>query len=179
MFGSKPGPVNPDGIQPEDTRCDGPWAFQQFLVQLQAYGKPDPEDPWQKGIVKLNYMDKPPKDGESLLKEKNWNPFVFKGKLYFSQQFDPHVVIEPFANGTCAKVFETNSRVFKNLTTKPRGNTQAVLVPAGFSGEPRDFYMGIVHAEIDRSYQNFFYKMQVRCDAVSLREVVVALLLVL
>jgi hypothetical protein len=58
-------------------------------------------------------------------------------------------------------VFETSSRVFKELGAKPRGNTQAVLVAAGFSGEPRDFYLGVVHAEVNRAYQNFFYKMQV------------------
>jgi hypothetical protein len=162
MFGSKPAPVNPDGFQPEDTRCEGPWAFQQYLVLLQPYGdKPDPSDPWQRGIIRLKYLDRPPKDPEALIKEKNWNPFIFKGKLYFSQTFDPHVVIEPFPNGTCVKAFETSSRAFRNLTTKPRGNTQAVLVPAAFSGEPRDFYLAIVHAEINRSYKNFFYKMQV------------------
>lgn len=66
------------------------------------------------------------------------------------------------SNGTCVKVFETHSRVFKNLTSKPRGNTQAVFVPSTFSGEPRDFYLGVVHAESNRAYQNYFYKMQVR-----------------
>ncbi|GBF90891.1 hypothetical protein Rsub_03746 [Raphidocelis subcapitata] len=159
MFGSKPAPVNPDGVQPADTRCEGPWAFQPYLAQLLPYGAPDASDPWQQGLVRLRYMDGEPEEGE-LLKEKNWNPFVYKGKLFFSQQFDPHVVIEPHPNGTCTKVFETSSRAFQQLPTKPRGNTQAVLVPAGFSGEPRDFYLGVVHAEINRSYQNFFYKMQ-------------------
>jgi len=28
------------------------------------------------------------------------------------------------SNGTCVKLFETHSRVFRNLTSKPRGNTQ-------------------------------------------------------
>lgn len=37
MFGSKPWPKDPNGIQPEQTACDGPWAFQQFLVQIQSY----------------------------------------------------------------------------------------------------------------------------------------------
>jgi hypothetical protein len=164
MFGSKPAPVNPEGVQPADTRCEGPWAFQPYLAQLLPYGAPDASDPWQQGLVRLRYVDPDagePKDGE-LLKEKNWNPFVYKGKLYFTQQFDPHVVIEPQPNGTCTKVFETSSRAFQQLPAKPRGNTQAVLVPAGFSGEPRDFYLGVVHAEINRSYQNFFYKMQAR-----------------
>jgi hypothetical protein len=77
------------------------------------------------------------------------------------QQFDPHVVIQPMPNGTCVKLFESSSRVFRNLTSKPRGNTQAVLVPAAFSGEARDFYLGVVHAESQRAYQNYFYKMQV------------------
>lgn len=77
------------------------------------------------------------------------------------QTFDPHVVIQAHSNGTCVKVFETSSRVFKELGAKPRGNTQAVLVAAAFSGEPRDFYLGVVHAEVNRAYQNFFYKMQV------------------
>lgn len=38
---------------------------------------------------------------------------------------------------------------------------QAVFVPSTFSGEPRDFYLGVVHAESNRAYQNYFYKMQV------------------
>jgi hypothetical protein len=80
------------------------------------------------------------------------------------QQFDPHVVIQPYPNGTCVKLFETQSRVFRNLTSKPRGNTQAVLVPSAFSGEARDFYLGVVHAENKRAYQNYFYKMQVSRD---------------
>ena len=161
MFGSKPWPVNPNGIQPADTACSGPWAFQPWLVQLQPYyAKPDPLDPWAKGIVRLQYLGGPaPKDG-ALVKEKNWNPFIYKGKLFFSQSFDPHVVIQPSPNGTCTKVFETNSRVFRNLTSRPRGNTQAVLVPAAFSGEARDFYLGVVHAEAARAYTNYFYKMQ-------------------
>ncbi|KAI8477356.1 MAG: hypothetical protein J3K34DRAFT_397993 [Monoraphidium minutum] len=160
MFGSKPAPVNPASTRPEDTRCEGPWAFQQYLTLLQPHAEAaDAKDPWSNGIMRLRYMDHAPAADE-LLKEKNWNPFIFKGKLYFSQQFDPHVVIEPLPNGTCVKAFETSSRVFSNLTTKPRGNTQAVLVPAAFSGEPRDFYLSVVHAEINRSYQNFFYKMQ-------------------
>lgn len=39
---------------------------------------------------------------------------------------------------------------------------KAVFVPSTFSGEPRDFYLGVVHAESNRAYQNYFYKMQVR-----------------
>ena len=38
---------------------------------------------------------------------------------------------------------------------------QAVFVPSTFSGEPRNFYLGVVHAESNRAYQNYFYKMQV------------------
>jgi hypothetical protein len=34
-------------------------------------------------------------------------------------------------------------------------------VPSTFSGEPRDFFLGVVHAESNRAYQNYFYKMQV------------------
>jgi hypothetical protein len=42
-----------------------------------------------------------------------------------------------------------------------------VLVPGAFSGEPRDFYLGVVHAESNRAYQNYFYKMQVRAAALA------------
>lgn len=42
---------------------------------------------------------------------------------------------------------------------------QAVFVPSTFSGEPRDFYLGVVHAESNRAYQNYFYKMQVGCQS--------------
>eukprot|EP00879_Flechtneria_rotunda_P011483 GHRR01011996.1.p1 GENE.GHRR01011996.1~~GHRR01011996.1.p1 ORF type:complete len:269 (+),score=43.57 GHRR01011996.1:125-931(+) len=161
MFGSKPWPKDTSGTEPEQTACEGPWAFQPWLIQLQPYSpQQDPADPWSKGIIRLQYLSgEPPKQGE-LLKEKNWNPFTYKGKLFFSQQFDPHVVIQAHPNGTCVKLFETPTRVFRNLTSKPRGNTQAVLVPAAYSGETRDFYLGVVHAEASRSYQNYFYKMQ-------------------
>eukprot|EP00775_Hariotina_reticulata_P011142 gene11142-11295_t len=161
MFGSKPWPKVANSVKPEETACDGPWAFQPWLKQLQPYGpQPDPDDPWGKGIIRLQYLSGEEVKPDELLKEKNWNPFIYKGKLLFSQQFDPHVVIQPYPNGTCVKVFETQSRVFRNLTSKPRGNTQAVLVPSAFSGEARDFYLGVVHAENKRAYQNYFYKMQ-------------------
>jgi hypothetical protein len=36
-------------------------------------------------IVRLQYLSgEVPKEGE-LLKEKNWNPFIYKGQLFFSQ----------------------------------------------------------------------------------------------
>jgi len=179
MFGSKPWPMDPTGARLDSagTACDGPWAFQQFLMRLQPYGDdggarrgeldPDDPDPWARGIVRLSYLagDAPPPPAPGgapapLLKEKNWNAFVYKGRLLFSQQFDPHVVIEPYPNGTCARVFETPGRAFRGLPSPPRGNTQAVLVPAAFSGEARDYYLGVVHAEAGRAYRNFFYKMQ-------------------
>lgn len=188
MFGSKPWPAGPTGTRTdaEGTACDGPWAFQQFLMRLQPYGgdgekgggvgdkggtggelDPNDPDPWARGIVRLSYLagGKAPEPGPDgapapLLKEKNWNAFIYKGRLLFSQQFDPHVVIEPYPNGTCARVFETRGRAFRGLPSPPRGNTQAVLVPAAFSGEKRDYYLGVVHAERGRAYQNYFYKMQ-------------------
>lgn len=86
MFGSKPWPLNPKGIQPADTTCDGPWAFQQWMILLQPYGPTkDAKDPWQNGIIRMQYLPKAPSDPSVLIKEKNWNPFVYKGKLYFSQ----------------------------------------------------------------------------------------------
>jgi hypothetical protein len=170
MFGSKPWPVDPTASPPTraSAACDGPWAFQPWLMLLQPLGdKPNPDDPWSRGIVRLSYLPdgkvpEPSADGKpaELLKEKNWNPFIYKGRLLFSQTFDPHVVIEPYPNGTCVRVFETPGRAFKHLPSKPRGNTQAVLVPAAFSGEKRDFYLGVVHGESGRAYQNYFYKMQ-------------------
>lgn len=170
MFGSKPWPVDPAAspVTAASAACEGPWAFQPWLMLLQPLGeKADPSDPWSRGIVRLSYLPegKPPPpaaDGSAvLLKEKNWNPFIYKGRLLFSQTFEPHVVIEPYPNGTCARVFETpSSRAFGHLPSKPRGNTQAVLVPAAFSGERRDYYLGVVHGEAGRAYQNYFYKMQ-------------------
>jgi hypothetical protein len=180
MFGSKPWAIDPSASPPtaSSTACDGPWAFQPWLMLLQPYGdQPDPSDPWSRGIIRLSYVSDEdsariskhkteeatavaPLPPLPLLKEKNWNPFVFKGRLLFSQQFDPHVVIEPYPNGTCVRVFETPSPAFARLPSKPRGNTQAVLVPAAFSGERRDYYLGVVHAEQGRAYLNYFYKMQ-------------------
>jgi hypothetical protein len=79
------------------------------------------------------------------------------------QSFDPHVVIKPFPNGTCTKAYQTDSPLLQQLPAKPRGNTQAVLLPAAVSGEADDCYIGIVHVEVQRSYTNYFYKMQVSC----------------
>lgn len=78
------------------------------------------------------------------------------------QSFDPHVVIKPDPNGTCSKVHQTESPPLKGLPAQPKGNTQAILLPAAIIGEPEDVYIGIVHVEVDRSYTNYFYKMQVR-----------------
>jgi hypothetical protein len=38
-------------------------------------------------------------------------------------------------------------------------------VPAGFTGEPLDYYLGIIHVEKNRAYLSFFYKMLVRPPA--------------
>jgi hypothetical protein len=63
--------------------------------------------------------------------------------------------------GQCEKKFHTSSLAFEGLPSKPRGNTPAILVPAAFSNEPLDYYLGIAHVEANRSYRSFFYKMQV------------------
>ena len=39
---------------------------------------------------------------------------------------------------------------------------QAVLVPAAVSGLAADVYLGIVHTEVDRKYENYLYQMEVR-----------------
>jgi hypothetical protein len=78
------------------------------------------------------------------------------------QSFDPHVVIKPAPNGTCVKAYHTESPLLQRLPAKPRGNTQAVLLPAAVSGEVDDVYVGIVHVEVERRYDNYFYKMQVK-----------------
>lgn len=86
MFGSKPWPKNPNGVLPAETACEGPWAFQPWLIQLQSYtSQPDPNDPWSKGIIRLQYLSGEPMKLGDLLKEKNWNPFIYRGKLLFSQ----------------------------------------------------------------------------------------------
>jgi hypothetical protein len=86
MFGSKPWPQDVNGVLPEQTACEGPWAFQPWLIQLQPYGpQPDPNDPWSKGIIRLQYLSGDEMKPGDLVKEKNWNPFIYKGKLLFSQ----------------------------------------------------------------------------------------------
>lgn len=72
------------------------------------------------------------------------------------------MVIKPSANGTCTKLYETKSMALKVLPAKPKGNTQAVLLPSSVTGELHTVYMGILHTEVNRSYTNYFYKMQVR-----------------
>jgi hypothetical protein len=86
MFGSKPWPKVANGVKPEETACDGPWAFQPWLKLLQPYGpQADPADPWSKDIIRLQYLSGQEIKPDDLLKEKNWNPFIYKGKLLFSQ----------------------------------------------------------------------------------------------
>lgn len=69
-------------------QCDGPLAFQQWLLLLHPYTQQhDPLDPWSRRIIRLTYegdeaYDAPP---DGLRREKNWNPFINKGKLLFSQ----------------------------------------------------------------------------------------------
>lgn len=78
------------------------------------------------------------------------------------QSLDPHIVIKPYPNGTCIKVHESTSDVFGALPARPKGNTQAVLLPAAVTGSlTGDEYIGIVHTEVNRTYTNYFYKMQV------------------
>jgi hypothetical protein len=77
------------------------------------------------------------------------------------QSFDPHVVIKPAPNGTCTTAYTTASPLLQRLPAQPRGNTQAVLLPSAVSGEGADVYIGIVHVEVQRRYENYFYKMQV------------------
>lgn len=84
-----------------------------------------------------------------------------------TQSFLPHVVIKPNPDGTCTTVHLTDAAVFKSLPAKPRGNTQAVLLPAAVSGLARDVFVGIVHTEVERKYENYMYLMEVRrgtCD---------------
>jgi hypothetical protein len=50
---------------------------------------------------------------------------------------------------------------------------QAVLVPAAVSGLAHDMYMGIVHTEVDRKYENFFYQMEVCIKATRWRGLLV------
>lgn len=86
MFGSKPWPKDVNGVLPAQTACEGPWAFQPWLIQLQSYAPtPDPTDPWAQGIIRLQYLSGAELAPGDLLKEKNWNPFIYKGKLLFSQ----------------------------------------------------------------------------------------------
>jgi hypothetical protein len=81
------------------------------------------------------------------------------------------VVIKPAPNGTCVKAYKTDSTLLQRLPAKPRGNTQAVLLPAAVSGEGDDVYVGIVHVEVERRYDNYFYKMQVRGEVLLIAHV--------
>jgi len=78
------------------------------------------------------------------------------------QSFVPHIVIKPTADGTCRMVHLTDGLAFSQLPSKPRGNTQAVLLPAAVSGLNKAVYLGIVHTEVERSYTNYLYQMEVR-----------------
>ncbi|KAF8057236.1 hypothetical protein HT031_006044 [Scenedesmus sp. PABB004] len=81
-----------------------------------------------------------------------------------AQSFLPHVVIAPGPDGACVVAHETDSRaVLGRLAAPPRGNTQAVLLPAALLSGGRqgdaDVYLGIFHVEVNRSYTNYLYKM--------------------
>lgn len=156
QFGSKPMQKKPG----EDLSCEGPWQFQPWLVLLRPYvaNALTLKDPWVTDkVVRLSHL---PAGHHT---EKNWAAFIHKDQLYFSQSFDPHVVLKAQPDGTCVEAFSTSSsRAFGELAAKPRGNTNAVFVPSALSGEDRDYYLGIVHSEVNRTYENYFYKMQAR-----------------
>lgn len=87
MFGSKPWAHNPFSSDFSGKLCDGPLAFQQWLVLVEPYTpQPDPTDSWMQGVIRLQY-DSPGRQagGNGLTIEKNWNPFIYKGELLFSQ----------------------------------------------------------------------------------------------
>lgn len=91
------------------------------------------------------------------------------------QSFMPHVVIKPEADGTCNMVHMTDGLAFKQLPAKPRGNAQAVLLPAAVSGYVKAAYLGVVHTEVERKYENYFYLMEVRALPMEARGVSVGL----
>jgi hypothetical protein len=82
----------------------------------------------------------------------------------------PHVVIKPEPDGSCNRVHVTDGLPFAALPAKPRGNTQAVLLPAPVTGLSRAVYLGIVHTEVERKYENYFYQMEVRQDGTYFEE---------
>eukprot|EP00775_Hariotina_reticulata_P013001 gene13001-13130_t len=163
LFGSKPWPRKAESSSFEDQLCEGPLALQQWLVLVEPSAHSSSTDHWQQGIIRLQYTDDTQNiAGDGLRREKNWNPFVYRNRLLFSQTLSPHVVVRCSSSGQCKKQFRTSSLAFEGLPNKPRGNTPAVLVPAAFSNEPLDYYLGIAHVEANRSYTSFFYKMQAR-----------------
>lgn len=112
MFGSTPAAIDTASSSAADAACQGQWIFQQYLVLLQPYKLPHIEgkavvDPWMTGgLIRLDYVDgkqaavhaaaqsagsdgggnnKQPSSAAAVeVKEKNWNPFIYRGRLLFS-----------------------------------------------------------------------------------------------
>lgn len=159
MFGSKPPAKD---VKKKDMTCQGPWRFAPYLTLLEREtpaNKAQLDDGWAVGkVVQLSF----PLSNSS--KEKNWNPFVHEGQLYFSQSYHPHVVLKAGPDGKCPVAHVTNSTdIFGWSSDIPRGNTNTLLIPREVSGENASFYLGIVHFRRRSKpvfYRSFFYKMK-------------------
>jgi hypothetical protein len=86
LFGSKPWPRKAGSSSFEDQLCEGPLALQQWLVLVEPSTQSSSADPWRQGIIRLQYTDDTQNiAADGLRREKNWNPFVYRNRLLFSQ----------------------------------------------------------------------------------------------
>lgn len=82
-------------------------------------------------------------EGESKnIREKNWVPFDYQGKLLLAYSLIPHKIVQPLPNSeTCTTVESTTSEISWNWGI-PRGGTPGILLENGQ-------YLSFFHSSID------------------------------
>ncbi|KAJ1454992.1 hypothetical protein M885DRAFT_520915 [Pelagophyceae sp. CCMP2097] len=90
--------------------------------------------------------------------QKNWVPFSFGNKLFFSYSLCPHVVLKCLRTGACDKAHETTNDAcgarFAGAAPKPRGGAPPVAIEGGLLGVA---HVTLLHRGRKR-FQHLFYK---------------------
>jgi hypothetical protein len=88
--------------------------------------------------------------------EKNWMPFVYNGKIFYSRSLNPHNVVS-CDSSPCVDVANT-SNVLELWHLQIGGGSPSILVD--WFDEPA-FYLGVAHVQAKyRHYENFAFKFR-------------------
>ncbi|PNH05439.1 hypothetical protein TSOC_008273 [Tetrabaena socialis] len=113
----------------------GPWRLQQPLrLHLSGGGYTYPDEP-------------------AVVMEKNWMPWVHRGKdgiemLHVTHMVNPHRVLEVSPSGACTVRHETQGtkELFARFAEHPvHGGPPVIRVEAARSGDGQPYYLGVMH----------------------------------